>query len=79
MPITTYQLSCVHAKDSVLDQISKIARKFLWGESCNHSGFHTMGWTTTTLAKIDRGLSIRNLRNAKIALVSKNIFSDFKL
>lgn len=33
-----------------------------------------MGWSTTTLAKSDGGLGVRNLRNAKIALMSKNVF-----
>lgn len=74
MPITTYQLSCVTIPDSVIDQISKRARNFLWGGSCNCSGFHTMGWSTTTLPETDGGVGVRNLRNAKIALMSKNVF-----
>lgn len=75
MPITTYQLSCVAIHDSILDQISQVARKFLWGGRTNRSGFHTLGWSTTTLDKADGGLGIRNLRNAKFALMSKNVFS----
>lgn len=78
MPITTYQLLCVNVHESILDQTLKIATKFQLGkgeESYNHSGFHTMGWSTTTLAKTEGGLGNRNLRIAKIALMSKNVFS----
>lgn len=46
----------------------------MWGGSCNRSDLHTMGWSTTTLAKIDMVLGIRNLRHAKIFLMTKNMF-----
>lgn len=39
MLIITYQLSCFDVPDSILDQISKIARKILWGGSYNRSDF----------------------------------------
>lgn len=33
-----------------------------------------MGWSTTTLGKTEEGFGVRNLRNAKCALMAKNVF-----
>ena len=77
MSISIYTLSCYPILDTTLDEISKIAKNFLWGRGCRNNGIHYVGWLVTTLDKTDGGLGIRNLRKARIALMDKNIFSRF--
>lgn len=73
--LPNYFLSVMHLPDSILDQISKLSRSFLWGNGNSGRGFHTIGWTVTTLKKSEGGLGLRNLRNVKHSLMAKNIFS----
>lgn len=62
LSIPSYILSCYFVLDSTLDDISKLARKFLWNKG------------NTTLAKTKGGLGIMNLKNVKVALMAKNVF-----
>lgn len=59
---------------SVLDNVSKIARSFLWGSFGSNHGLHSVGWNVTTLDKSDGGLGLRNLRLVNHSLMAKNIF-----
>lgn len=69
--IPNYILSVMNLPVSILDNISKFARNFLWGRSSNNSGFHSIGWTVTTLGKPEGGLGIRNFRLVNHSLMAK--------
>lgn len=73
--LPVYLLSVFFLPDLILDSISKLARAFLWGRNGNHCRFHSIGWTTVTLPKSEGGLGLRNLRNARLALFAKHVFS----
>ncbi|XP_039143960.1 uncharacterized protein LOC120281070 [Dioscorea cayenensis subsp. rotundata] len=65
----------MHLPDSTLDQISKLARTFLWSNGSNVRCFHSIGWSVTTLKKSEGGLGLRNLRLVRHSLMAKNIFA----
>lgn len=75
MSILLYYLSIYPIPDSILDQISKIARHFFWSKSGNRNGICTVSWDDVTLNKTEGGLSIRNLKFSKISFMSKNVFN----
>ncbi|XP_039113810.1 uncharacterized protein LOC120249385 [Dioscorea cayenensis subsp. rotundata] len=73
--LPVYLLSIFYIPDSILESLSKLARNFLWGRHGKNHGFHSIGWRTVTLSKSEGGLGLRNLRNARIALLAKHVFS----
>ncbi|XP_039135720.1 uncharacterized protein LOC120273142 [Dioscorea cayenensis subsp. rotundata] len=73
--LPVYFLSIFHLPDSILDSISKLARRFLWGRHGGGQSFHSIGWHVSTLSKSEGGLGLRNLRNARTALMAKHAFS----
>lgn len=57
-----YYLSSYYILDTILDEISKLARDFFWSRGGNISGIHLVEWSTTTLDKTERRIAIRNLK-----------------
>lgn len=74
LSIPTCILSSYAIPVSILDKISKTARDSLYGSSSNGNKFHFIGWSTTTLDVAEKGLSIKNLRQSKVALMAKDLF-----
>lgn len=74
--IPNYLFSVMHLPNSTLDSNSKLARHFLWGRNSNCSGFHSIGWTLTTLSKFEGRLGIRNCITMKHSLMAKHIFCN---
>ncbi|XP_039145745.1 uncharacterized protein LOC120282984 [Dioscorea cayenensis subsp. rotundata] len=70
-----YYLSVYPVPDTILDGISKAARKFFWSKSGNRKGMNLVSWTDITLKQTEGGISIRNLRASKISLMAKNVIS----
>lgn len=60
--IPNYILSVMNLPYNIMDNISKLARNFLWVKTSNNASFHSIGWIGTTLSKLEGGLEIRNLR-----------------
>ena len=51
MAIPVYYLSVYSISDSIMDKISKAARKFLWSSGGNSSGIPLVNWNDTALGK----------------------------
>lgn len=47
--IPNYILSAMNLPLSILDNISKLAHSFLWGNNGSKRGLHTIGWVAITL------------------------------
>ncbi|XP_039140427.1 uncharacterized protein LOC120277636 [Dioscorea cayenensis subsp. rotundata] len=60
--------------DTVLKEIDKIVRDFLWYKGGNGKGIHDVAWANLTLPKPEGGLGIRNLFLATISLMANNVF-----
>ncbi|XP_039138794.1 uncharacterized protein LOC120276131 [Dioscorea cayenensis subsp. rotundata] len=73
MSIPMYYLSVYPVPDSFLDRIAKAARLFFWSKSGNRKGMNSVSWIDITSHYTEGGLSIRNLRAAKISLMAKNV------
>lgn len=73
--IPTYFLCLFLIPNSIMDSISKLACKFLWGWNGEGKSFHTVGWNTVITSKSEEGLGLKNLRLANTALLSKHLFS----
>ncbi|XP_039113706.1 uncharacterized protein LOC120249264 [Dioscorea cayenensis subsp. rotundata] len=69
----------VNSRDTMLDQISICARNFLWSSSGNRSGMHLVNSRDTMLGRSEGGLSIKNLRFSKVALMAKHAFNYLNL
>lgn len=57
MSIPSYTLAADYLLDSILDQLSKIARNFLWHNDGNRSGLPLVSWNRATLDKFEGGIS----------------------
>lgn len=62
-----------------MDKISTWARNFLWFSSGNRSGIHLVNSRDTTLGRSEEGLSIKNLKTSKVALMAEHVFSYLNL
>lgn len=72
MTIPSYTLAVYSLANSILDQLAKIARNFLWVKYGNGSGLPLVSWNRITLDKFDRGLAIRNIMHLHTAYLAKN-------
>ena len=72
MSIPSYTLSVYPLPDSVLDQLAKLARSFLWHRGGNRSGLSLVAWNRAMLSKTEGGLAIRNLRILRTAYLGNN-------
>lgn len=79
LSIPLYYLSVYPVSDCILDQISTCARNFLWSSSGNRSGMHLVNSRDTMLGRSEGGLSIKNLRFSKVALMAKHAFNYLNL
>lgn len=75
MSIPLYYLLIYHVPNSILDNISKLVRKFLWSSSGDRSGIHLVNWTETTHNHYEEGLGIKNPRFFRQSLMANNVFS----
>jgi hypothetical protein len=75
-----YQASYLMAPKSILGQINKLMRDFLWhGGKGNHRKFHRIKWETTKRTLREGGLQIRDPDLVNTTLGSKilwNLYSD---
>ncbi|MCH84271.1 RNA-directed DNA polymerase (Reverse transcriptase), partial [Trifolium medium] len=69
--IPIYPMMSMQIPRSCLDDIEKIQRSFIWGETENVKRVHTIGWNTMILPKYLGGLGIRNLRIMNDACLMK--------
>lgn len=72
--ILNYYMTAYPIPDSVLKEVSKIVRDFLWHKGGNGKGIHVISWSYVTDSKREGGLAVRNLFIAKHALLAKHVF-----
>uniref|UniRef100_A0A151UFK2 Ribonuclease H protein At1g65750 family n=1 Tax=Cajanus cajan TaxID=3821 RepID=A0A151UFK2_CAJCA len=60
---------------SVCDEVDRLCRSFLWGESNNQRRYHAIGWSTVCQPKEHGGLGLRSMRNVNTAYMMKNCWS----
>lgn len=73
LSIPTYYTSVYPIPDTVLNEINKIVRDFLWYKDNNRKGIHVVALSNLTDSKSEGGLGIKNLLVAKTSLMAKNI------
>lgn len=75
LSIPLYYLFVYPISDVVLDKISTSARKFHWPNCGHESGIHLVNRIDITLDRSKGGLSIKDLKISKVALMAKHVFS----
>lgn len=73
LSVPSYTLFVYHMPDSVLDQITRIARNFLWHKDGNRSDLPLVSWNRAMLDKPDGGLAMKNLKLVHTAYIAKNL------
>ena len=75
-----YQSSMLVSPKSIMDQVSRLIRDFLWkGGKGNQNKFHLVSWDTVKRPLTDGGLQERDPRLVNMALGRKilwNLFSN---
>lgn len=74
LSILLYYLSVYPVQNIVLNKISMSTRKLHWLNCGNCSGIHLVNSHDTTLDRIEGGLSIKNFKFSKVALMAKHVF-----
>ncbi|XP_058756323.1 uncharacterized protein LOC131629558 [Vicia villosa] len=59
--IPTYPMMTNLIPKACIQEIQKIQRSFIWGDSYSSRKFHAVSWDNVTRAKCDGGLGLRNL------------------
>lgn len=54
-----------------INEINKLQRKFIWGDTDTKKNFHAVGWETVIKGKSDGGLGLRDLNAMHEACVMK--------
>lgn len=73
--ILNYNLSIYPIPDSVLNEINKVVRDFLWHKSGNiGKGIHVVRWSYVTKSKREGGLAVKNLSIVKHSIFAKHVF-----
>lgn len=74
LAIPTYYLLVYPIPDSILKEISEVARNFFWHKGGYGKGIHAVSWIRITYSKIEGGLALRNLSIIKHSLKAKRVF-----
>ncbi|XP_073000148.1 uncharacterized protein [Typha latifolia] len=73
--IPYYWMGSTCISNSVLDEIEKIARSFIWEKSADQCGLHLISWEMVTSPKEEGDWGVCCLRTAKRALLGKHVLS----
>lgn len=69
--LPTYFLSLFQVPCSVLDQLDRLQRDFLWGSTLETKSIHWVGWNKICRPMDQGGLGIRSIRETNRALLNK--------
>src|ERR1044072_7166299 len=73
--IPTYTMQVFYLPRSVLEEINKIMRSFIWAGSGGKKGWHLVGWKKIIMTKEEGGLGVRDMEGANTALLGKAVWS----
>ena len=69
--IPAYTMQTLELPRKVCDEIDKLNRNFLWGDSLERKKVHLVNWQHVCHKKKNGGLGIRRARDQNLALLSK--------
>lgn len=69
--IPVYSMMTIPIPKSCLNDIQKLQRDFIWGDSEDHKRHHMINWNTITLPKDMGGLGVRDLKVMNSACMMK--------
>ncbi|OMO88470.1 reverse transcriptase [Corchorus capsularis] len=72
--IVDYPMQASALPPPVLDEIDRLQRNFLWGDSEEKRKIHSINWVNVTKAKRKGGLNLRRSRLRNVALMAKLIW-----
>lgn len=72
IPFYTMQTSKIPV--SILDEIDKIVRSFVWGHDSGARRLHLIGWDTLIKTVSDGGLGLRSMRQLNQAALAKTLW-----
>ena len=61
--IPMYAMQTTLLPQKISHQIDKMSCNFLWGDTAQHRGYHTVNWETVSLPKKVGGLGIPSTRH----------------
>nr|KYP71696.1 Putative ribonuclease H protein At1g65750 family [Cajanus cajan] len=68
-------MQSVYLPKSICDEVDRLCRNFLWGESSNHKKYHAIGWNKICRPKEAGGLGLRSMRNVNTTYMMKNCWN----
>jgi hypothetical protein len=69
--VPIYPMMSTPIPKACLDQIQKMQRNFIWGDTEQKRRFHAVGWDKVTVPKCMGGLGLRNLNIMNLACLGK--------
>ncbi|GLT31840.1 hypothetical protein SLA2020_065480 [Shorea laevis] len=69
--VPNYYMQTTMLPSSVLSQLDRITRDFLWGSSHQHKKIHSVGWDKVTLSKSLGGLGIKSAKETNEVAMAK--------
>lgn len=69
--IPNYLMQTVFLPENVVNELNKMIRSFLWGETDGKRRIHALKWEKVCLPKELGGLNIRDIRKMNLALLAK--------
>ncbi|CAL5362434.1 unnamed protein product [Camellia sinensis] len=69
--IPSYNMQTMELPRRLCDDIDRLNRNFLWGETEHHKKVHLVSWDSVCRSKADGGLGIRKARDQNAALLTK--------
>ncbi|GLT63779.1 hypothetical protein SLA2020_363160 [Shorea laevis] len=69
--IPNYYMQAAMLPSSVLPELDRITRDFLWGSDQQHKNIHSVGWDKVTLPKSLRGLGIKSAKETNEVVMAK--------
>ena len=61
--IPIYAMQTTLLPQKISHQLDKMNCRFLWGDTSQHKGYHTVNWETVTLPKEARGLGLTSIHH----------------
>nr|KYP56435.1 Putative ribonuclease H protein At1g65750 family [Cajanus cajan] len=68
-------MQTVHIPRSICDEVDKLCRSFLWGDSPTSRKIHAISWKTICMPKDQGGLGLRSMRTVNNSFMMKNGWS----
>jgi hypothetical protein len=73
--IPTHIMQCTMLPGKICNELDKLNRNFLWGDTLEKKKIHLLKWDTVTRPKVEGGLGIINCKCHNKALLAKRAWS----